>query len=327
MNCSRLQNKEVAGIQPSCVTSSRHNHRRFRFQLRSAHSGASSLHSTNRRFASSPNSFVSRIILSLDTGLSFDLTPWPLAFSVHWPNRLGSFSTISAAAATAETAVTAESFPKILVCLLTVGQSVRMFITKHPSRCFPSFVDVVDVTIAATISDQHLLTIHVFLRPRNGFVYALDFSHLQQHPTLSDQVLLDSATTNDVFANVSDVLQFLVFLQHFLLLRCQCRFVLEHQSSNLGNVIEFPSSYTLLESMRNTQLLHSIMQQASANMTCVSTCTCNVSSDVCRAHVNTHLLFFTKYRPNLLSSCMCPLRGSFMCLVTDFTASAMSTLS
>ena len=103
--------------------------------------------------------------LSLDTGLSFDLTPWPLAFSVHWPNRLGSFSNISVAAATAETAVTAESFPKILVCLLTVGQSVRMFITKHPSRCFPSFVDVVDVTIAATISDQHLLTIHGFCGP------------------------------------------------------------------------------------------------------------------------------------------------------------------
>ena len=33
---SRLQNKEFAGIQPSCVTSSRHNHRCFRFQLRSA---------------------------------------------------------------------------------------------------------------------------------------------------------------------------------------------------------------------------------------------------------------------------------------------------
>ena len=102
----------------------------------------------------------------------------------------------------------------------------------------------------------------------------MDFSYLQQHPTSSDQVPLDSATTNDVFANVSDVLQFLVFLQHFLLLSCHCRFVLEHQSSNLGNVIEFPNSYTLFESKRNTQLLHSIMQQASANMTCVSSNVC-----------------------------------------------------
>ena len=33
----------------------------------------------------------------------------------------------------------------------------------------------------------------------------MDFSHLQQHPTSSVQVLLDSATTNDVSANVSDV--------------------------------------------------------------------------------------------------------------------------
>ena len=122
----------------------------------------------------------------------------------------------------------------------------------------------------------------------------------------------------------SDVLQFLVFLQHFLLLSCHCRFVLEHQSSNLDNVIEFPSSYTLLESKRNTQLLRLIMQQAFAKhdmclnkclplltITPVvlflpskslaqseSTCTCNVSSDVCRASVNTHLLFFTRYRPN-----------------------------
>ena len=164
---------------------------------------------------------------------------------------------------------------------------------------------------------------------------------------------LDSATTNDVFANVSDVLQFLVFLQHFLLLSCHCRFVLEHQSFNLGNVIGFPSSNTLLESKRNTQLLRSIMQTSVCKHDmclnkCLplltftpvvlflpskspaqseSTCTCNVSSDVCRAYVNTHLLFFTRYRPNLLSSCMCPLRGYFMCLVRHFTASAMSTLS
>ena len=148
-------------------------------------------------------------------------------------------------------------------------------------------------------------------------------------------------------------LQFLVLLQHFLLLSCHGRSVLEHQSSNLDNVIEFPSSKTLLESKRNTQLLRLIMQQATANMTCVSTNVClfslsrlscsfsqanlqpnqsphapvNVSSDVCRAYVNTHLLFFNRYRPNLLSSCMCPLRGSFMCLARHFTASAISILS
>ena len=113
-------------------------------------------------------------------------------------------------------------------------------------------------------------------------MYPLDFSHLQQHPTSSDQVLLDSATTNDLFASVSDVLQFLVFLQHILLLSCHCRFVLEHQSSSHGNVIEFPSSFTLLESKRNTQLLRSIMQQASANMTCVSTNVCHFS----RSHLS-----------------------------------------
>ena len=105
-------------------------------------------------------------------------------------------------------------------------------------------------------------------------MYPLDFSHLQQHPTSSDQAPLDSATTNDVSANVSDVLQFLVFLQHFLLLSCHCRFVLEHQSSSLGNVIEFPSSCTLLGSKRNIQLLRLTMQQASANMTCVATNVC-----------------------------------------------------
>ena len=33
-----------------------------------------------------------------------------------------------------------------------------------------------------------------------------------------------------------------------------------------------------------------------------SACTGNVASDVCRAYVNAHLLFFTRSRPNLLSS-------------------------
>ena len=76
---------------------------------------------------------------------------------------------------------------------------------------------------------------------------------MQQHPTSSDQVPLVSAAISVVFAIVSDVLQFLVFLQHFLLLGCHCRFVLERQSPSLDNVIEFPSSYTLLETKRNTQ--------------------------------------------------------------------------
>ena len=38
------------------------------------------------------------------------------------------------------------------------GQSIKMFVIMHPSRCFPSFVVV--VMIAATIFDQHVLTIH-----------------------------------------------------------------------------------------------------------------------------------------------------------------------
>ena len=89
-------------------------------------------------------------------------------------------------------------------------------------------------------------------------MYLLDSSQLQQHPTSSDQAPLD-------------VLRFVVFLQHFLLLTCHCRLVLEHQSSSLGNVIEFPSSCTLLGSKRSIQLLHLTTQQASANKTCVAT--------------------------------------------------------
>ena len=114
---------------------------------------------------------------------------------------------------------------------------------------------------------------------------------------------------------LSDVIRFHVFLQHSLLPNCHCRFVSEHRSSSLGNVIDFPSTCTLLESKRSTQLLRLIMQQAFANM-CLSkclplllitlvvpllpskssaqsesTCTCNIASDVCRAYVSTHLLF------------------------------------
>ena len=145
-------------------------------------------------------------------------------------------------------------------------------------------------------------------------MYLLDSSHLQQHPTSSDQGPLDSAATHDVSAIVSDVLRSLVFLQHFLLLSCHCRFVLKHQSSSLGNVIEFPSSCTLLGSKRSIQLLNLTMQQASANMTCVATSVClfsrsRLSCSSFQANLqpnesphNTHLLFSTKYRPNLLSS-------------------------
>ena len=95
-------------------------------------------------------------------------------------------------------------------------------------------------------------------------------------------MLLDSATTNDVSANVSDVHRFLVFLHHFLLLSCHCRFVLEHQPSSLGDVIEFPSSYTFLGSKRSVQLLRLTMQQASANMPCVATNVCLFS----RSHLS-----------------------------------------
>ena len=131
--------------------------------------------------------------------------------------------------------------------------------------------------------NQHVLTIRGFYVPAMvSLVYPLDSSHLQQHPTSSDQAPLDSATTNDASANVSDVLRFLVFLQHFLLLSCHCRFTLEHQSSSLGNLIEFPSSCTLLGSKRGTQLLHLTMQQASANMTCVATNVCLFS----RSHLS-----------------------------------------
>ena len=180
----------------------------------------------------------------------------------------------------------------------------------------------------------------------------LDSAHLQQHPTSSDQAPPDSATTSDVSANASVVHRFQVFLQHSLLLSCHCRCVSEHRSSSLGGVIEFPSSCTLLGSKRSAQLLRLITQQASANMTCVATNVCLFSRSrlscssfqaslrpnqspnapatlhlTCRAYVNTHLLFIIRYRPNLLSSCKCPLRGSFMCLVRHFTASAMSILS
>ena len=120
------------------AASRRHVHRRFQIHCVLLHYTVSSLHSTNRRLASRFHSLP-------------DFTRL---------NRLGSLSTNSAAAATAETA---ESFPKnpgpstVAANCAATGQSSRMFITKHPSRCFPSFLVVV---IAATISDQHVLTIH-----------------------------------------------------------------------------------------------------------------------------------------------------------------------
>ena len=152
---------------------------------------------------------------------------------------------------------------------------------------------------------------------------------------------------------VYSLYKFHVFLQHSLLPNSHCRCVSVHRSSSLGNVIEFPRSCTLLESKRSTQLLRLIMQQnVCKHDICLSkclplltitsvvlflpsispahsesTCTCSAASDICRAYVNAHLLFFVRYRPNLLSSDMCPLRGSFICLVRHFTASAVSTLS
>ena len=75
-------------------------------------------------------------------------------------------------------------------------------------------------------------------------VYRLDSAHLQQHPTSNYQAPPDSTTTRDVSANVSDVHRFHVFLQHSLPLSCHCRFALEHRSSSLGNVIEFPSEHS-----------------------------------------------------------------------------------
>ena len=92
-------------------------------------------------------------------------------------------------------------------------------------------------------------------------------------------------------------------------------------------------------------------KKASANMTCVSmfafshdhTCRAFFFQTNLQPNQSPHALvkfhltfvvqtstripcFFTKYRPNLLSSCMSPLRDSFMCLVRHFTASTMSTL-
>ena len=66
--------------------------------------------------------------------------------------------------------------------------------------------------------------------------------------------------------------------QHSLLLNCHCRFIWEHQSSNLGNVVEFPNS---------------IMQQTSASrvfvFSHVHTCRAFPSKQITnpiRAHVH-----------------------------------------
>ena len=114
-----------------------------------------------------------------------------------------------------------------------------------------------------------------------------DFAHLQQHPTSSDQAPPDSATTSDVSTTVSNVHRFHVFLQHSLLPNCHCISVLEHRSSSLGNVIEFPSSCSLLGSQRSTQLLRLITQQASANMTYVTTNVCLFS----RSRLSSNFMF------------------------------------
>ena len=138
-----------------------------------------------------------------------------------------------------------------------------------------SAVAVAVNVIAATIIDQHVL------KTRESCDLAmvsraclLDSARLRRHPTSSDQEFLGSASISVVSASVSDLLQFHVFLEHSLLPNCHCRFVSGHRSSSLDHVIEFPSSCTLLESKRSTQLLRLIMRQAFANMTCVSASVC-----------------------------------------------------
>ena len=151
-----------------------------------------------------------------------------------------------------------------------IDQHGRTGLGLHPSRCFQPCK-----CFNATIFDQHVLNTRescdLAMVTR---VYLLDSARLQRHPTSSDQVPPDSAARSVVSANVTDVHRFHVFLQHSLLLSCHCRFVLEHRSSSLGNVIEFPSSCALLESTRSAQLLRLIVQQASANKTRVSTNVC-----------------------------------------------------
>ena len=103
------------------------------------------------------------------------------------------------------------------------GQPIKMFIIMHPSRRSPSFVVVV---IAATISDQHVLTTREFcVLAMVSWVFPMDSSHQQQHPTSSDQMSPGSATTSDMSATASDVHRSHVFLQHSLLLSCHCRLV------------------------------------------------------------------------------------------------------
>ena len=110
------------------------------------------MQSTNHRLASNCPGFTNSFSNSFDSSsrfvrlenhaefgylTPFDLTPdlWRSAFTGSIDSARS--QTISAATATAETA---ENFPKILVCLLlTVGQFIGTFVTKHPSRCFPSF--------------------------------------------------------------------------------------------------------------------------------------------------------------------------------------------
>ena len=200
------------------------------------------------------------------------------------------------------------SFPNFTVaanCAAT-GPSIRMFAIMHPSRCFPSFVVVVMIlqpSLTNMFGPFTDFASRQWFRECVRWI-SLTCNNIQLQVT---KVPLDSATANDVSANVSDVHRFHVFSQPSLLLSCHCRFVLEHRSSSLGNVIEFPSSCTLLGSKRSTQLLRLITQQASAKMTCVAINVCSSHDHACRALASKQI-----------SS---PIRDH------NFTASAMSILS
>ena len=113
------------------------------------------------------------------------------------------------------------------------------------------------------------------LRPGNGFV------------SVSAGFLSNATTSNFKWPSANQLCThkwrvckclrhppILFVLQHFSQPHCHCRFDLAHRSSNLGSVIGFPSLCTLLATKRSIQLLRSIMQQASANMTCVATSVC-----------------------------------------------------
>ena len=141
-------------------------------------------------------------------------------------------------------------------------------------------------------------------------------------PSSNGQELLGPAATSDV-SHVSETSSSAVSLPHTMLPSYRCGCQSGHRSPKLSSAKEFLIFYALFEAMRCTQ----IRQQAFANATCCSASVCpvcesplscslqnkspaqsesmcirNGTSDICRGDVNTHLLFFVKYRPDLLSS-------------------------